>query len=85
MISLKESAEIVKKQYPKAIPIRAGDFDDQYYIVEAPNDLSSNDFSDAFYLVEKSGNEVVPFNPIADLEKFSKSSKKTINLYSSSV
>lgn len=78
MITLRDSGKMVLEKYPDLNLRRAGDYDSNYYIVEASR-IDSRDYSDPYYLVSKEDGEVYFYNPVMDLDKFSNSMKKTIS------
>ena len=70
IISMKQAAEIVSRNFSGTNPKKVIDYDSNRYVVEAPKIKDGPDFGMPFYYVTKDGNEFGRFNPTEDLDVF---------------
>ena len=79
MISMKEAASIVEKNYKNVYPSMVVDLGDKY-VVEAPKFKEEVDFGDPYYYVSKDGEKHGHYSPMRELDKFIEAGKTAYKL-----
>lgn len=69
---IRKVVQALDKKHPGLVVTKVVDYDNSYYIVEAPESTDEPDMNDPWYAVDKDTLKVFTFTPTADLPKFSK-------------
>jgi len=60
---------IFNKKFPNLTVTKILDSDD-YYVIEAVEDLNRRDYNDPYWAMHKKTNKIIKYNPSFDLESF---------------
>lgn len=69
---IRKVVKALDKKHPGLVVTKVVDYDNSYYIIEAPESTDEPDMNDPWYAVDKDSFKVFTFTPTADLPKFSK-------------
>lgn len=75
MMDVNQILQIMKKEYPERTVLRIFDYDENIYLVEAVLHKGEVDYTDPLFGVIKKGGNVIPFNPMSNIEKFTSTVK----------
>ena len=76
MLTLKEAIKALNKEVPDHTVTDAIDYDKKLYVFAAVVDPSQKDYNCPYYSVNKITGEVMNFNPMFDLPKFTMAAYK---------
>ena len=72
MIPMKEAVQRFQKANPDLTVTRAGDWDADWYVLEAVKEPGKPDYSDPFYGVNKHTGQITGFSPAGNFQKFAR-------------
>ncbi len=78
MIGYKHAIRILKKKFPNRTVIRAIDYDIDWYVLTAVEDVNCIDYNSPFFAVNKNTGLVLPFSPLSDLEKYTEAAQNHV-------
>lgn len=70
MTSLEKAKKAFQRAYPERTVIKIMDYDSNWYIFEAVENVSVNDFNSPFFAVNKQTGGIAAYSPFDDIDNY---------------